>query len=262
MVVFQPSHQRTRRRRITNPLLLLAGVAVLVLGGRALLPSSKPSTLASEPAGCQSTQQQLEVAQRRSRELESQVAELQQQLNGGGGGKGTAATQHAAGGTGDSASSSAPYLLDPVDLARLLGPLGLLQGVTSRPQHCFPPWKESVNDAALAGLLVDKLKQQLAEALAGVAANASAEAAPRQAPILQLAGSPHVDDPKWLQLDRLVTKVLARFVLRADGSRACMCGKQVFLGSPGEDDAGGPLAGRLGPGCCTCACGCVAGVLG
>lgn len=131
--------------------------------------------------------------------------------------------------------ASSPYLLEPIDMARLLGPLGLLQGVSTQQQHCFPPWKESVPDAALVGPMVDKLKQQLADALAPVATQATEAAPLRLTPLVQLAGSPHVDDPRWRQLDRLVTRVLARFALHADGSRACKCGRfQEAAGSPGE----------------------------
>ena len=111
--------------------------------------------------------------------------------------------------------ASSPYLLEPIDMARLLGPLGLLQGASTQQQHCFPPWKESVPDAALVGPMVDKLKQQLADALAPVATQATEAAPLRLTPLVQLAGSPHVDDPRWRQLDRLVTRVLARFALHA-----------------------------------------------
>lgn len=109
----------------------------------------------------------------------------------------------------------------------------------------FQPWKETVPDAALAAQLMSKLKAQLRAELAPLLpAKASAASEAQQAggalpSIWELAGQPHVDDPAYLTLDATVTRVLSRFLLNGDGSRACVCGQR-------RGEGRGPAGAQLG----------------
>lgn len=94
-------------------------------------------------------------------------------------------------------------------------------------------------DAALATALVGKLKAELRAELESLASASSAATAAQQKgdgqpqTVWELVGSPHIDTPAYRTLDATVARVLSRFLLNGDGSRACMCGQRRHEGSRG-----------------------------
>lgn len=140
---------------------------------------------------------------------------------------------------------ASPYLLESIDVVRLLGPNGALNGISTRQRECLDPWKETVKDAALAAAMQGKLKAELAAQLRELATNSSAAAGQLgSVPILQLVSSPHIDSPAFREVDRLLANTLSRYLLRHDGSRFCACGRPLVEGRPGE----APLVGRAAAG--------------
>ena len=132
------------------------------------------------------------------------------------------------------------------DAAWSLSPPACRPYLVSCPRS-FQPHRETVQDAALAAALIDKLKEQLRAELAPLAANASstgagagagAGAAQQQADgqqlsVWEMVGRPHIDAQAYRALDATVSRIIARFLLNGDGSRACMCGERRAGGSPG-----------------------------
>ena len=112
-----------------------------------------------------------------------------------------------------------------------------------------------MQDAALAAALINKLKEQLRAELAPLAANASPtgagagagaaqqqqQADGQQLSVWEMVGRPHIDAQAYRTLDATVSRVIARFLLNGDSSRACMCGQRRGGGSPGA-----PAAVQLG----------------
>ena len=114
------------------------------------------------------------------------------------------------------------------------------------PPCSFPPFNEAVQNATLRAALVDKLTEQLRAELAPLVANASSAGVQQQQQpadgqelsAWEMVGSPHIDNPAYRSLDATVSRVVSRFLLNPDGTRACVCGQRRGGGSPGAQQGG------------------------
>eukprot|EP00887_Chlorella_sp_A99_P000455 scaffold17.g455.t1 len=154
---------------------------------------------------------------------------------GGGGGGGSAGSPGSPGREG--------WELQPLRLDKLLSDQVTLDGILWEPHACFGPWKDAVKDEALRKAVVAKAKAALAEAvgqLAGAAQGKAAAPAPTSEPLEKVLGLRSSSEPQFVTLRRVVSNVMARFLLHSDGSRYCVCGKPAGAGKPisSADDVG------------------------
>ena len=116
------------------------------------------------------------------------------------------------------------------------------------PPRSFPPFNEAVQNATFRAALVDKLTEQLRAELAPLVANASSagagaaqqqqQADGQELSAWEMVGSPHIDNPAYRSLDATVSRVVSRFLLNPDATRACVCGQRRGGGSPGAQQGG------------------------